>query len=1112
MSLFALPVTVADLEQLQNGIEFFTNAAEATAEEALINAGTATVNSYALQLLANNISLSQVAMAEDSLMFGVTDSTTELTKLSTQFLPAQVANAIAHGYNPTVYAAEALGLALAGGNGTSNAFATNFGTLSVSQFSQSVATLTGVSVNAIQTWVTNWVNFYTAHPTATGGLSTTLAAYGAAFGDAVGTALLNPAGAALQAQVQNALFDNAQGTYVAGVALGALPAATPFQGDPATTFTLTVGQDTAITGQPFVGPPGTTGGVVPASQVTIEAPLSGIFGNQNTLTDFDTIQLAGKNNTLNVSIDGHTNINGVTIQGVQTWNLVDDGFGTVTINGGGTAASPSITGLTELNFNGNGGGGTLNLGTTLLPIDKPGDLANGFTLGVSNALGGIGHHIDIAFASGVLTGTEAITVNAFSVGNVDNNDLNDAYGIAAGGTGPGKKGFGTWNLNSTGATLGTVNDIALGGEDNNTATTLNITDDGSTTIVYASSASGSTAGDWSNLTTVNASGTTGQLTVTGGETVASINGFGLLSADTTALTTVIGGTGNDLFDLSSFSAPLSQLTVIGNSAAGNTTTVELNNTEVTSGVAPAVWHGVQTLLDVGNPDVGGTINMADFPGTTTLSFVDAHSGPNATQTANILIENGPPTFTVEFNNTNENGFNFQILGGGSGSTLTVDYNELTAGQNSTGAFASQGYDNTNINIASASGTVDFYSHGVTAVSTPADAEVLTINANGVGADILIGDTAAPVVGHSSLTLLGGSVLGVTTGTLDITGTAEVTIGVTNASTISDTGGVLIMDAPGNDIIYPGFTGISVTAAAAGSVLSGTVGPETPISTTLDPGAVTAFTAITGNDTLTDTAGGVKFWGDGGSDTLNMGGDGNIAFFGEILAGPSGLASFENQLVTNNLDQAYQGFWGVANGTGPSAISTTLPGMVSLDAGLSAGTEVDNTTINGFSFTATNQDALRFNVDAWAGGNTGIGSLVQGDGHTVVAGATSSMQLVTAPAAALLGGTNVVADSIDGTFANASTLAASLASANGDLVFAGTGVAAHTSVHMLVAYETAANTIEVADVDFINNTGAAVKNTDALSHIVVSDMVKLVGAGSLNDLVTHPGAVVFDHVA
>jgi hypothetical protein len=39
----------------------------------------------------------------------------------------------------------------------------------------------------------------------------------------------------------------------------------------------------------------------------------------------------------------------------------------------------------------------------------------------------------------------------------------------------------------------------------------------------------------------------------------------------------------------------------------------------------------------------------------------------------------------------------------------------------------------------------------------------------------------------------------------------------------------------------------------------------------------------------------------------------------------------------------------------------------------------------------------------------------------------------------------------------------------------------------------APTLSKWDVDFINNTKAAVNNTDALSHIVVSDMVKLVGA-------------------
>src|SRR6476646_11065917 len=188
MSLFALPVSASDLSQLQQGIEFFTNSNEATTEAGQITnpPSTPTVYSYALQLLANNVSFSQVAMAVDSLMFGQTDNTTELARLSTQFLPAQVSHAVANGFNPTVYAAEALGLALAGGNGTSNAFAADFGSLTDFEFASKVSSITGVNAEAIQNFVQNWISFYTAHPAATFGLPTTLAAYGAAFGDAVG--------------------------------------------------------------------------------------------------------------------------------------------------------------------------------------------------------------------------------------------------------------------------------------------------------------------------------------------------------------------------------------------------------------------------------------------------------------------------------------------------------------------------------------------------------------------------------------------------------------------------------------------------------------------------------------------------------------------------------------------------------------------------------------------------------------------------------------------------------------------------------------------------------------------------------------------------------------
>src|SRR5271165_3155576 len=158
MSLFALPVTVSDLTTLQQGIEFFTNTAEATAQAALINAGTPggpTVYSYAAQLLSSNISTAQVAMADSALMEGATiavgNATTpnRLSLFATAFLPGQIANALKNGFNPTVYAAEALGLALSGNTAFNTNFVTPFAT-NVLVFAGAVSNITGVMASAIQ--------------------------------------------------------------------------------------------------------------------------------------------------------------------------------------------------------------------------------------------------------------------------------------------------------------------------------------------------------------------------------------------------------------------------------------------------------------------------------------------------------------------------------------------------------------------------------------------------------------------------------------------------------------------------------------------------------------------------------------------------------------------------------------------------------------------------------------------------------------------------------------------------------------------------------------------------------------------------------------------------
>jgi hypothetical protein len=381
----SLPVTAADLLQLQLGIEMFQNPTEATAEAAAINAGTDTVYGYAVKLLAANISFSQVAMAVDSLMFGVTDNTTELTKLATQFLPPQGVNAVAHSFNPTVYDAEALGLALAGGNGTSNAFATNFGSLSVSAFAQAVATATGVNANAIQGFVTNWINFYTANPAAIGGLSVTLASYGAAFGDAVGVALLIPTAANLQALVPNALIDNAEQTYAVGVALALQPQHFLLQGE---TINLTTGIDNVI-----VQLNGTVvKGIANGTGATFNSQDS-INGNGHTGLTFvlDDLSTGGTWTP--------TNLPNVTISGIQTANL-DSGEAVV-------ANTQGWTGLTQLNVDASSSGKASTItaaGTTNVAV------TDGALAGTTDTVQG--------GANVTVTATDTAAFSAITVGSV----------------------------------------------------------------------------------------------------------------------------------------------------------------------------------------------------------------------------------------------------------------------------------------------------------------------------------------------------------------------------------------------------------------------------------------------------------------------------------------------------------------------------------------------------------------------------------------------------------------------------------------------------------------------------------------------------------------------
>ena len=120
-------------------------------------------------------------MEGGTIAVGNTTTPNTLTFLSTQFLPAQVATAIANNFNPTVYARRRWVWRLA----STRASRPTFGGLRARRrLSRRLRTATGMNAAAIQGFVQNWINFYSgagsgAHP----GLTVQQAAFGAAFGD-----------------------------------------------------------------------------------------------------------------------------------------------------------------------------------------------------------------------------------------------------------------------------------------------------------------------------------------------------------------------------------------------------------------------------------------------------------------------------------------------------------------------------------------------------------------------------------------------------------------------------------------------------------------------------------------------------------------------------------------------------------------------------------------------------------------------------------------------------------------------------------------------------------------------------------------------------------------
>ena len=476
MSLSALPVTPVDLTTLQAGVQFFTNAGQASSQATVINTPGSgqSVFTYTASLLNSNIQLSQVAMAvgaiAESGTLAVGDAATPntLTFFTTNFLPAQIAFGAAHGFNQTVYASEALGEALATSTSSMAAFNADWVTgLSDSAFVTAVSTATGIHASAISTWLSNWTTL----------LGNAAEARGATLGDAIGTALINPTSANLETVfstpssngftpnavtglVANALIDVAQGTYVTGVALGALPTHTPLQGElvpTGPTFDLTTGVDTLALNQSNSTVNGLFGGAgatwTPGDTITGAAGTTdqvfnitgnGTLGSIN-VTDLPTNKVSGVETlnvnantavgavateavqgdftatgpmgdwvgltTLNVNSGGNLSFaDNVTVDPTTAVNIMDTNLLGTTFGNALTVTGGSIITITENNFSENFGGIVVNggTGTTHVSITQT---------ETDTSLDGIVTITDVNGASTTAAGTiTTVVLNGLSVG------------------------------------------------------------------------------------------------------------------------------------------------------------------------------------------------------------------------------------------------------------------------------------------------------------------------------------------------------------------------------------------------------------------------------------------------------------------------------------------------------------------------------------------------------------------------------------------------------------------------------------------------------------------------------------------------------------------------
>jgi hypothetical protein len=748
-----------------------------------------------------------------------------------------------------------------------------------------------------------------------------------------------------------------------------------------TEYTLTAAQDTFTT---------STAGVL------FNAPLqtsnnqfsSGSNTNLQTLTPNDSLVDSVGDGKLNVVFNqtgSGSSAGGNPATGTE---LVVPG---VTLQGVPTATLTSVTDVQWQGFQGNVIGlTTVNVPTSLAGILLGGDALTGSSgnglntaltnVNVTNFAGGIGQLLFGAYIAAA-AGSATNTINVTLSGLLGSTNLLQAVGGAdslffgadgnPGVTGAPSVSYGTWAL-----TVNSNANLQLWQNGVGAATAVTLAGPGNVSLGQ------DVAGNWQNLTSIDASASTGNVTITGfssedpdnignlfipggvGTGATGNNPYGLFGAaaglldGNTALTSYKFSTGVNFLDVASFGlANLANLVTTPGANAKNTNTIVVNDPVATTIVA-STFAGIKGFQILGVDNIGGTINYANLP-SSIYDIVYQNDAASDVTINNAPAETVAAPFIVD---TEDNG---------TGYNLTVNAANQAAAAQAGNIVASA------LEIIVGAATRTIHEYGWVGAVTLTGEETVTIssvafsttdpltNPNVVG-DVSL-TPGAPYL-HEYLTLSGSANLnigsiqdyaqGQPAGTLNIndlvlsvtdTGIVNIYGEVNAVQILAATSGGLIMHAADNNFTaYVSNNGDLIIGSQAGSnVLIGSIGNDS-ITGTTSTSAVDTIATSGGADSITLAQ------GHGSHDHIELyTGAGLFVNNGPGGDGSTIVAATVDSIVDAN-DTAQAGWWGVNtsglnnNGNNDNIVSDLVFQFGSQSGQINYGTSQNLTTVTNFS--------------------------------------------------------------------------------------------------------------------------------------------------------------------